>query len=393
MSTLFARNHLVRSGIFIAMAVALSTANAAPGNGVPFQQLQQQIDALKSTLEQLKKSPGGNSGDQNVTVTCTSSDTIGAALAKASPGGRLTITVKDTCAEDVTIERDRVTLFGGAVAGTGTQPAIQVLGARGVVIQGMTVLGGASHGILATRNADVTIVNTTVESTGDGVQLLWGAFADIRGSTITSTDGSAVSPRDGAGALLTDNPLLSTRQSDASLGAAIFALRGTTVRLGGGNTISNTGNGWAMFVIQGSTVRAQGARADSVLESITGRVDISRLSNVDIRNAAIAGNVFVGSGSLLRFSAPASIVGNVDIGSHGSIAEFLGTPTVSGPTISGRVSCLGSATVGPVLEALTLKDSQNGPVMTSRLETAWAFRGIAAGNPNFVDGGRFLGCN
>jgi hypothetical protein len=103
------------------------------------------------------------------TVTC-GVQTISEVLANAAsgPGGRLTIIVNGNCTEDVTIGRDRVTLKDGTLTGTGAdQPVIQILGARGIVIDNMTVTGpvsppGVKDGIVVTGNADVTIMNNSI---------------------------------------------------------------------------------------------------------------------------------------------------------------------------------------------------------------------------------------
>jgi hypothetical protein len=111
--------------------------------------------------------PPGPCEGGTCTINCAT-ETIGEVLANAAagPGGRLTIIVNGNCTEDLTIERDRVTLKDGTLTGTGAdQPVIEILGARGIVIDNMTVQDGASHGILATRSADVTVVNTRCKTT------------------------------------------------------------------------------------------------------------------------------------------------------------------------------------------------------------------------------------
>lgn len=369
---------------------ALPLVHAAPGNGVPFEQLQQQVDALNAQVQALaeKVNQGGN-GDQSVTVNC-GTDTISAALANASPGGRLTITVNGVCVEDVTIERDRVTLKDGTVSGTGAmQPVIQILGARGIVIDNMTVQNGATHGVFANNNADVTITNSTVQNNGqDGVQLRWGAFGDIRGSHISGNAECAVSPRDGANVLLANNPLITTAQPDAGICSTIGAYRTTTVRLAGGNTITNTGGGAAMDIIQGSAVRAQ-----SGVDTVSGQVFISRLSNVDLRNTNITGNMSVTNGAWLRVRAPSSVTGNIFIDSM-SLAQFQGVPTINGPVICGSSQSVGIGTDPSFFLNLVVPPSPTTPfplnVVTSQGEIAPAFRGIAQGN---IDGGFFAGCN
>jgi hypothetical protein len=319
--------------------------------------------------------------DQSVTVTC-GTDTIAAALANAAPDGRLTITVNGTCTENVTIERNQVTLKGGAVAGTGAaQPVIDILGARGIVIDNMTVQGGASHGISATRNADVTITNTVVQNNaGYGVRLNWGAFGDISGSTITSTAQCAVAASNGASVLLTNNSL-TTAQPDAQICATLGGYRNTTIFLNGGNTITNTGGGYAMDILQGSTVRAQNGT-----DTISGLIAISRLANADFRNTVITGNIFVTLGSWLRLRAPSSATGNIFINSDSS-AQFQDAPTVDGFVTCGFSSSFLYDSADTVVTA-GVGTGVGGPQVH-------VHEGIATemnGSVNFTSGG-FSNCN
>jgi hypothetical protein len=323
-----------------------------------------------------------SSSPQNVTVTC-GSGTIAAALANAPPGGRLTITVNGTCTENVTIERDLVTLKDGTVAGTGAaQPVIQILGARGIVIDNMTVQGGASHGIEATRRADVTITNSLIQNnTGYGVRLRWGAHGDISGSTITGNVQCAVGALDAATVVLTNNSL-TTAQPNPDIGSTIGGYRKTTIFLNGGNTVTNTGGGGlAMEVNQGSAVRAQNG-----VDTITGQILVSRLANVDLRNADITGDMNVIHGSWLRLRAPSSATGNIFISSDSS-AQFQDAPTVSGTVTCGVGSSLLFDSTDTVVTA-GVGTGVGGPQVH-------VHEGIATemnGSVNFTSGG-FSNCN
>ena len=64
--------------------------------------------------------PGTSQAQQLATVNCPA-ESIQAAIDAATPGGPLIITVNGICSENVTIERDRVTLLGGANGGVAGQ--------------------------------------------------------------------------------------------------------------------------------------------------------------------------------------------------------------------------------------------------------------------------------
>lgn len=300
--------------------------------------------------------------DQNVTVTC-GVDTIAAALANAAPAGRLIITVSGTCTEDIIIERDHVTLKDGTVAGTGAvQPVIQILGARGIVIDNMTVQGGANYGIEATRNADVTITNSTIQNNAlHGVLLSWGAHGDINGSTIQGNARCGVLAQHGVTVLLTGN-VITTAQPVVTVCSAIVPSRNTTVFLAGGNMITNTGGGFAFDIVQNSSVRAQG----TVPDTITGDIEAIRLSVADFRNASISGNIRVIQGSWARVLDPSSVIGDIDIGRDSTVV-FGGTPDVN-----GTVTCF---------SGVGLVDSTNGNVTVGLGgPQALAHQGLAEGS-------------
>jgi hypothetical protein len=314
--------------------------------------------------------------DQNVTVDCAS-ETIASAVANAAPGDRLTITVNGTCTENVTIERDQVTLKDGTVAGTGAvQPVIQILGARGIVIDTMTLQGGASHGIEATRNADVTITNSTMQNNAlDGVRLSWGAFGDISGTTISGNMNCAVAVTNGAKVLLTTNTL-TTAQPDIGTCSTIVAGRNATIFLNGSNTITNTdSNGFAMDIFQGSTVRGQ---PSTTTDTIMGDIAVDRLANADFRNETITGNISVGRRSWLRVRTPSGVTGDIFIDSD-STATFDGAPS---PTINGTVTC--------GVSNATLVDPAGNVTVTGSGDLARVREGRAEG---LITGGVFSNCN
>ena len=360
------------------MAFSLSVlplVHAAPGDGVPFQQLQQQIDALKAQVEALAGQVGGG-GDQVVAVNCPGG-TIGGALAQAKPGGALVVTVTGTCTENVTIARNDVTLQGGGeVVGQ-----ITVDGAQRVLINGLTVSGPGS-GIEARNNAAITVTNSTIENNASvGINVMHGAFALIDGNVIRDNGQCDLLARDSGSAQVRNSTIEASQAKPASCPALVGVLRNSFIRLTGGNTITASA-GLALLVQAVSTVRQDGGH-----DTITGDVLVLSLASADLRDANLTG--FVQAVENANFLTRNSMItGSITVGSR-SLAVF-GPPAT---TVNGVVSCQGSATVGLVpVQALTLRDSLSGPVTTSAGGIGWAFRGAVFGAPNFAGGG-FNGCN
>jgi hypothetical protein len=89
------------------------------------------------------------SAQQVFTVDCGAGETINGALARGDTRKPMTIQMQGTCTENVVIERDDVTLFGGGGsinAANASQPAIQVRGSR-VTIMGPVVVTGGMNAI------------------------------------------------------------------------------------------------------------------------------------------------------------------------------------------------------------------------------------------------------
>jgi len=366
--------------IVVGMAFSLSAlpmVRAAPGNGVPFQPLQQQIDALNAQDRALAEQiSGGGGGDQMVAVNCPGG-TIGSALAHAKPGGVLIVTVTGTCTENVTIARNDVTLQGsGTVEGQ-----ITVDGAQRVLINGLTVTGPGS-GIEARGNAAITVSNATIENNDSvGIDVRQGAFALIDGNVIRFNGQCEVLARDAGHAQLRNSTIEASEPKPSSCPALVGVFRNSFIRMVGGNTIAAS-SGFALLIQGVSTVRQDGGH-----DTITGNALVLSLASADLRDVSLTGNVQAAENA--NFQTRNSVItGNITIGSR-SLAVFSSPAT----TVDGTVICQGSGTVGlgpPT--ALTLVDSQFGPVSTSAGGTGWAFRGAVFGAPNFAGGG-FNGCN
>lgn len=364
------------AGMTLSLSV-LPLVHAAPGDGVPFEQLQQQIDTLNAQVQALAEQVNQGVGDQVISVDC-GAGSIGSALARARPGGSLTITVVGTCTEDVTIARNDVTLQGsGQVVGQ-----ITVDGAQRVVITGVTVTGPGS-GIEARGNAAITVRNTTVENNAIfGIDVRQGAFAVIDGSMIRSNGQCDVLVRDSGNARIVNNTVQSDVVKPTSCDALVGAFRDSRIRMGGNTIINNVPSGFAVDVEHGSTLRQ-----DQGHDTITGNARVINTANADFRDMEITGAVQVAENANFR-TRSSTITGDITIAPR-SLAVFN-----SSATVNGFVHCRGSATVGldPVT-GLTLVDSQGGPVSTSEGGLGWAFRAAVFGAPTFGPGGGFNGCN
>lgn len=158
--------------------------------------------------------------DLVINVDCASGSRIATALGRPSVlDRRMIIVVNGTCTENVTIERDDVTLRAGASGGgvsaaDSAKPTIVVNGARRVAMENLTVTGGfhgvfatsgaaaairggivrnaVQHGVVADGGASVSVDQCTVESNGQQGVLADGARVRVTNATVRGNGLSGV---------------------------------------------------------------------------------------------------------------------------------------------------------------------------------------------------------
>lgn len=252
------------------------------------------------------------------TVDCNAGQKIGDMLAQVAGGtAPVTIDVKGTCHESVTVTRDNVTLTGGQggfVTSSGT--AITVDGARHVHLVHLDL--GAPMGLWvgdgATFQADWVHATGSIQISGASSGAFWhsaidnglrvdNGFVDVHDGTITHGDWTTVScrggslslegvtvadspalpgtwPADGIGAWGTCTMTISGGASEDNAGFGVAAWEGASIDISGGAVIQNNGRGGALaqsggsLWISDSTVR--GNHEQGVSGYMGGHVNVSR---------------------------------------------------------------------------------------------------------------------
>ena len=336
---------------------------------------------------------------QTVKVDCAQGHTIARALRHGDDERKpLVVVVQGTCNENVTIDRDDVTLQGdpgatvnGPDAGSNT---ITVTASR-VTIDGLTVSGGR-NGIVGQGARGMTVRNSTIQATGrTGVVYFQGASGRVDSCTIqnnTLRDGIAVESSSvtvinslitqngrsgvnivdgGSGRIGIDNNNLAagnTISSNASSGINLFT--GATAFIAG-NTISGNGTNPAL---NRNGIQVTMSSADIIGgNSITGHPGFgvsTRSANVAIGDTSFGlpsvntmtgnglGGVFgfLGSSFLIR---DATISGNTGAGvilSTKSVGQMFAN-TIDSNTSDGIRLVLGS---GLILQTPTSTVTGNG---------------------------------
>jgi parallel beta-helix repeat protein len=230
--------------------------------------------------------------DDTIVVDCSRGDSIQQALGKKIPDRPLTIVIRGTCNEEVTVKQDDVTLEGdgGAIAGS-----VTINGGRRVVVAGLTI----------------------TNPTGDGVTVANGGSATIRGNHIDNNAGYGVFLRNAAFAIVNNNTMLNngvinpTTVDASGIGVAL----GSTVRALENEIRENANTGIEVF--DNSTYRSDGDII-AMRTSAPGRsaVDTFRAGYVDLRRVSVNGVVQVNQQSQLQVRNvagfdPSTITGNI----------------------------------------------------------------------------------
>ncbi len=239
-------------------------------------------------------------------VNCTNGETIARAL-QVLDIIPITIQVKGTCNENVSIVLDDVTLkadpSGGAINGPDPNtPTITVNAAR-TVIDGLTISGGMT-GILVRGGA--TIRNCTVQNTGvNGIGFFHGGNGTVDNCTVQNNGGHGVYVEGGSATVIN-----SAISSNANAGIVVSV--SGSARIGitdqnqyAGNTISNN-QGSGIIVsnsggasIGGNTISGNGTNPNSLFAWFGILVDGA--SAILVGSNTITGNS--GSGVLAQRSS------------------------------------------------------------------------------------------
>jgi hypothetical protein len=136
--------------------------------------------------------PGIAAADTRVVDCSVAGASIQAAIDKR-PIGPMTIVIRGTCTQDVLITKDDVTLMGEGGTVTG---AIDIRGAKRIVIRRLTITGSPAFGVRGTETAAFTVEDSVVQSnSADGILVERGAHARISGNTIAHNGQGAVLDR------------------------------------------------------------------------------------------------------------------------------------------------------------------------------------------------------
>ncbi len=208
----------------------------------------------------------GPPGPVDVTVDCGAGQTITQALQGIS-GSPLTVTVRGTCNENVTITRNDVTLRGESPTATitGSNPAsdtIRIDGAQRVLLDTLIVNGGRD-GVGGTRGASFTVLGSTIQHAGNyGIMVGENSQAAIDDNLVENSAIDGIRVIGNSSANITNSTVRWSGQFGINIQEGSSARIGFTYAQGrGGNTIEgNSRDGIQVYmtssaVLYGNTIQ------------------------------------------------------------------------------------------------------------------------------------------
>lgn len=297
------------------------------------------------------------------TVRCDRGEKLSRALSRAKPGGR--IRIRGTCMESVRVTTDHLTILGigGATIDGSRKPSEAVVlidGARGFVIEGLTVQNGADQGILAMRQARGILRDVTAMQNGTVGLAVDRSHLEIENLTL---DGNGVGMDAFSGStVVAFGDIQATRNRDAGLvanGKTFFEIRGATVvadENGGsglsvindsrlqifsfpeaqGSTITANDNGFAGIGLAGAELSVVGEQffgsgANVITAANNGVFGFFMPAGGIFSPHATAKFVAQGNrvGMLMEDGASALIVGGLDVTGNGAGVSAVGAGTLT----------------------------------------------------------------
>jgi parallel beta-helix repeat protein len=376
------------------------------------------------------------SGPLTLTVDCSKGQTIAHALQQGDERKELVVIVRGTCNENVTINRDKVTLQGGPGTGatvnapdastdaiivegtdisivgltvTGGLRGVRAIGVQGVTILDSVIQNAAQNGIHVI-SSHANIVGNTIQYSGNhgmafsaangrvqdnqirsnakaGVYLQQLSALSMNGNTITANGSNGVEVATGSYASLVNSQIMSNSSHGVTLD------QGSSISISGSTVSSNGAAGVWLYsnstaVIDGCTIAANGT--DAAAPQLV-RVGVSvNFSHADIRNSSITNHPYRGivtTGTLLLGNT--TVTGN---GADGVVLYNGAKLGVTGGTISnnngnGVFMILNSS--GQILGATIQSNAKHGIELLGGSKL-WLFE-----PPSTVGGNGFYGlyCN
>lgn len=233
----------------------------------------------------------------------------------------------------------------GTITNNGRQ-GILVSGSSRASVDHADVTLNSREGVLVTEGSSCSIRNSSnlTDNGRDGLSVTENASALIDDITISGNGRRAIQAFD-RGFVRANSSHIQSDQPDTSPYLTISIRRGSSLRLGGDNTVLNTAadGGTAITITGGSTMRQStlGSSGKDVISSTAGQVlGVTDQSFADLRNFELTGGVQVNRHSLLslRKDPNGVVTGNIEVLRDSAVS--FGLEEFGSVNVAGTVTCL-----------------------------------------------------
>lgn len=273
-------------------------------------------------------------------VRCNRRAKLGAYLKRANGGERFYI--YGICKESVLIDKDNVQLIGIDDAGidgssSSSEGVVIVDGARGIVLENLTIENGSDQGLLATHSAQGMLKNLVVKGNNTVGIAIDRSHFDISNVQVSGNGSSGMDVFTSSSVVVRGNISASNNSGDgiAVNGKSFFELRGATVtannNLGSGVSIINDSRLqiFSFPEAQGSSITADGNGFAGL--GLLG----AAMGVVGSQYFGSGANVISASNNVIGFFMPAGAI----LSPHGT-AKFIAQYNVFGMLLEDGASAL-----------------------------------------------------
>ncbi len=280
-------------------------------------------------------------GQHTKTVNCYASNaSVQSKIDNVKTGHDTTIYIVGFCDERVTIAKDGITLSGNkngwdAIGGGLTE--VTVTGAQRVQIEFLDITG-AGFGVLAQDGAVVTISNNNIyDNEASGVSVGNEAFAHVRFNNITGNgDFGGIEGFLGGSIMSTGNYIADNSFAAIEVGNMVVFKSDGDIIVQENCTKGDTADDCAFKQDPNVESYAIDCFRNCLIDmrngNVTGFIAFSGLSNFDVRNSTINGDVSGGSGSRLQLRNTITGSGFVSCGREAFASSSIQCNTTIPPT-------------------------------------------------------------
>ena len=282
---------------------------------------------------------------QMVAMTVKNSTSNGVAVFEGGSVLFLNVTITGHSRAGVlVVDNSLARVINGSIDNNVRQGAL-ISGNSRATFSNVDVTNNGREGISAFETSSISVRQSSIisDNTGDGLRVRQSSYGRLEDSTV-SGNGRPFQLFESSSMTIARNVISSDVADVPGTTGGILVNRGSTLRLAGGNTISNTAApdpGTAVSVLANSMLRQGPGGAPDAISSTSGlALNVANMGQADFRDFTIAGLTTVNRHSLLRLRKDATGLVTGDIEIQRDSAINFGLAESGSVQVTGTVTCL-----------------------------------------------------